>query len=280
MNTASRLDISNWKGFNWQIMSDDFIEPESESANRGRAYAGRQDGGQAHWFTTTHWSVVLPAGQANSPQAAEALENLCRTYWYPLYAYARRKGHSPEDAQDVTQGLFESLLRKDAFAKADQSKGRFRSFLLGSLEYFLKDEWKRASAQKRGGGQRVISFDEMDAETRYKCEPADPADHTKAYDRNWMGEVLRCVFRRLKAGFEAEGKPQRFEHLKPFLLDADGDYKQAAHKLGMTENAVRVAAHRLRERFRATLKEEVSNTVATPAEVDDEIAYMLALLSE
>jgi DNA-directed RNA polymerase specialized sigma24 family protein len=171
-------------------------------------------------------------------------------------------------------------LRKDAFAKADQSKGRFRSFLLGSLEYFLKDEWKRASAQKRGGGQVTTSLDTMSAEDRYKCEPSGNVDPAKSYERDCTMAVLSSVLKRLKASFEAEGKPERFEQLKPFLLDQDGDYTEAAGKLGVSVGAVRTAVHRLHKQFRETLKEEIANTVATPEEVDEEISYMLALLGE
>jgi DNA-directed RNA polymerase specialized sigma24 family protein len=268
------------KDLNWQIMSDDFIQPESESASRGRAYAGRQERGEAHSFTTTHWSVVLAAGDAQSPQSAEALESLCRTYWYPLYAYARRKNLSPEDAQDATQGFFEFFLRNNSFALADPNRGKFRSFLLGSLEHYLLDQWKRAKAQKRGGGLPIISIDGMTAEARYKSEPVETMDPAKLYDITWVGALLARVMSRLRASFEAEGKLTRFEHLKPFLLgEEDGGYTEAAKRLGLSVETARVAVHRMREEFRKVFREEIANTVATPSEIDTEIGYVMSLLS-
>lgn len=214
-------------------MSDELIPGESESATRGQSYADRLKPIQAQWFTTTHWSVVLSAGQADSAENAEALNNLCRTYWYPLYAYIRRKNFSPEDAQDITQAFLASFLEKDRFAKADKQKGKFRSFLVASLENFMKDWRKHEHAQKRGGGQPVVSIDEASAEERYRIEPADYRHPGEAYDRDCMMATLALALSRLKAGFEAEGRPQRFELLKPFLLaEEDVDYEDVARRLG------------------------------------------------
>jgi DNA-directed RNA polymerase specialized sigma24 family protein len=233
-----------------------------------------------HWFTTTHWSVVLDAAEQDPDKSYAALDKLCRTYWYPLYAYLRRKGTKPDDAQDTTQAFFERFLEKGYFTKANANRGKFRTFLLSSLENFLKDRAKHAGAQKRGAGQPLISIDEKSAEEYYKYEPANDTDPAKAYERDWAMTVLTRTLDGLRASLEKEGRGEKFEALKPFLLaEEDADYTSAAVQLNISVPAARTAVSRLRDQFREILVQEISQTVATPAEVDDEINHMISLFS-
>ena len=236
--------------------------------------------GQAR-FATTHWSVVLQARRQESPQAAQALEQLCRTYWYPLYAYVRRKGYGPTDAQDLTQEFFARLLRGNFLNTVEQRKGRFRSFLVASLEHFLVKEWVRASRQKRGGGQSILSLDEAGAESRYALEPADKLSAQKLYERRWAMTLLDQAMKRLGEECRANGKTQLFEHVKNMLSgDAqEGGYRESGAGLGMSEGAFRVAVHRLRQRYGILLREEIAQTVATEAEVDEEVRCLFAAFS-
>ena len=233
------------------------------------------------WFRTTRWSVVLLAGQGESPQATEALDQLCRTYWYPLYAYVRRKGHNPEDAQDLTQGFFYHLLKKNYLARADPDKGRFRDFLLTGLRHFLINEWDRAQAQKVGGGQIPISLDAKTAETWYGQEPATDTTPETLYERRWALTLLEQALTRLRDEQIAEGKARQFELLKSFLSGAAkaGDYDQVAEELGTTRNAVAMAVTRLRKRYRDLVREEVAHTVASPDEVQKELRWLFKVLS-
>jgi len=222
-------------------------------------------------FAATRWTIVLAAGHGTSPQAGRALEELCRTYWYPLYAYVRRRGYESHEAEDLTQEFFARLLAKKYLADVDREKGRFRSFLLASLKHFLANEWDRAHAQKRGGGQTLVS---LDAETRYQREPVDEASADKLLDRAWAVALLDQVLARL----EMESEPKQFAALKAFLTVGQDaiPYAEVAGKLGTTEGAVKVAVHRLRKRYRALLREEIAHTVASPAEIDDEIRHLFA----
>src|SRR5271166_3801912 len=203
-------------------------------------------------FATTHWTVVLAAGRGDSRQANMALEELCRTYWYPLYAYVRRHGHSREDAEDLTQGFFARLLEKNYLEGVTSDGGKFRSFLLVALKRFLANEWDRANRQKRGGGVLPLSLDWQDAESRYQITPADHLSPDKLYDRAWAVIVLEHVITRLRDENAAEGKAALYEQLKPFLMVGKSEipYAQAAAGLKMTEGAVRVAVHRFRRRYR------------------------------
>jgi len=222
-------------------------------------------------FAATRWTIVLAAGHGASPQAGRALEELCRTYWYPLYAYVRRRGYESHEAEDLTQEFFARLLAQNYLADVDRERGKFRSFLLASLMHFLANEWDRAHAQKRGGGQVLVS---LDAETRYQREPVDEASADKLLDRAWAVALLDQVLARL----EAESEPKQFAALKPFLT-AGRDaipYAEVAGKLGTTEGAVKVAVHRLRKRYRALLREEIAHTVASPSEIDEEIRHLFA----
>ena len=224
-------------------------------------------------FATTHWTVVLAAGRRSTPQSDRALEELCRTYWYPLYAYVRRHGHSKEDAEDLTQGFFAAFLRRNYLGDVRSEKGRFRAFLLAALKHFLANEHDRASRQKRGGGQAPLSLDWQNADTRYQVDPADRLSPDKLYDRAWATTLLEQVIGRLRAECVAEGKANAFEQLKPFLTVGKGDlpYAEAAASLGLNEGAARVAVHRLRRRYRELLREQIAQTLSDPADLDEEL---------
>jgi RNA polymerase sigma factor (sigma-70 family) len=230
-------------------------------------------------FATTHWSMVLSAGRSHSPEASRALATLCENYWFPLYAFVRRAGYSAEDAQDLTQEFFARLLAQHFFASADRQKGKFRSFLLAALKHFLADQWDRAHAQKRGGTQTVISFDSLDAETRYRLEPALDLTPEKMFEKQWALSLLEQVLSRLHAELVADGKSALFEALKDTLTGGRSTgYAAIGAELDMTEGAVKVAAHRMRRRYRALLREEISQTVASSDEIGDEIRYLLSCL--
>jgi len=231
-------------------------------------------------FATTHWSVVLCAGQAERAQARDALETLCRTYWYPLYAYLRRDGRTPEDAEDLTQGFFARLLEKNYLARVAQEKGRFRSFLLGALKHFICDEHDKAKAQKRGGGVEIVSLDATTAEERYRLEPLDEQSADKIFERRWAMTVLEQAASRLHASYSTEGKTALYEELQVFLSgDKDAPaYAAIAARLGLRESAAKSAIHRLRQRQRDFIREEVAQTVSTVAEIDDEIRYLISVL--
>lgn len=232
-------------------------------------------------FATTHWTVVLAAGSNDSPAAHDALEKLCRTYWPPIYAFIRRQGHNPHDAQDLTQGFFARLLEKNCIAEADRSKGRFRSFLLGTLKHFLANEWDRANAQKRGGGKLLIPIDADSVETSFGAELADQLTADKAFERRWALTLLDQVLRRLRQDFVNEGKENLFDQLKQTLTEGSRSvpYAKIAARLGTSEGAIKVAVHRLRQRYRELLRAEIASTVAVPEEVDDEIRNLFAALS-
>jgi len=224
---------------------------------------------------------VLSAGGGDSSQASVALEELCRTYWYPLYVYVRHKTHNREDAEDLTQAFFARFLEKNYLEGLTSEKGRFRAFLLAALKHFLANEWDRASRQKRGGGVANLSLDWQNAETRFGAEPVDNLSPDKLYDRAWAMTLLERVIIRLRDENGAEGKAKSFEQLKPFLMIGKGaiPYAQAASGLDMTESAVRVAVHRLRERYRERLKAEVAHTVSSPTDVDNELRHLFRVLA-
>ena len=231
-------------------------------------------------FTTTHWSVVLLAGQADSPHATDALEKLCRTYWYPLYVYVRRQGNSPEDAQDLTQNFFSRLLEKNYFAKADPDRGKFRTFLLRSMKNFLVNEWKRAGRVKRGGDLTFLSIDANVAEDRYGAEPANQSNPDAAYEQRWAVTLIEQVLTALRQEFNAADKARLFEELKGFIWGdkSTASYAEIAGHLNLTEGTVKVAVHRLRQRFRQLLRAEVAHTVARPEDVDGELRHLIAVV--
>ena len=232
-------------------------------------------------FTTTHWSVVLSAGDRESPQAADALERLCRAYWYPLYAYVRRDGSSPEDAQDLTQAFFARLLSKDYLADVRREKGRFRSFLLACLRHFLADERDRARAIKRGGGRTPLSLDAQDAEGRYMMEPKDELTAETVFERRWALTVLESARARLREDYARAGKIERFEALERFLPgeQADCTYAQAASRLGLAPGTVKWEVHQLKQRYRELLRAEIAHTVPSAEDVDEEVRHLIAVLS-
>ena len=231
-------------------------------------------------FATTHWSVVLAAGQHVSPQAAAALEQLCRTYWYPLYAFIRRQGYGAEEAEDFVQGFFQRLLARDFLKKASRDRGRFRSFLLTLLKHFLGDERDRQGALKRGGATVFVALEDEDAEARFQAELAveDTPDHF--FDRAWAQSVMRSAWGRLKAEHEADGKAEAFSRLKPFLsrVARDGEYAELGQRLGANAHAIGMAVSRLRQRYRECVRTEIAHTVTTPVEVDEEMHYLLEVL--
>jgi RNA polymerase sigma-70 factor (ECF subfamily) len=232
-------------------------------------------------FVTTHWSVVLAAGNTESPQANEALEKLCQTYWYPLYAHVRRRGNNPNDAEDLTQSFFARLLEKNYIGDVTPGVGRFRCFLLASLNHFLANEWDRAQTRKRGGGKVIFSLDESDAETRYQFEPVENVTPETLYERRWALTVLERVLAQLRAEFVATEKSELFDHLKIFLSNPKPDcsYAEIAARTGLKEGTVKVAVHRLRRRYGELLRAEISHTVSQPSEVEEEVRHLISVLS-
>jgi RNA polymerase sigma-70 factor (ECF subfamily) len=231
-------------------------------------------------FTTTHWSVVLAAGQHDCLQATQALETLCRSYWYPLYAYVRRRNYGPEDAQDLTQEFFAQWLRKNYPARADRAKGRFRTFLLHALNQFLTDQHHQANALKRGGGQVFISLDEEVPEDRYRLELQDELTPEKLFERRWAQTLLDRALARLRAEYVAEGKVEMYEVLQAFEPGEQGNcsYAEAAARLGVSESAVKSMIYRLRQRHRELVRQEIAQTVPTVAEIDEELHHLVTVL--
>jgi RNA polymerase sigma factor (sigma-70 family) len=244
---------------------------------------GPEDDVVADWrFVTTDWSCVLAAQHRSTEASRAALASLCNAYWYPLYAFVRRKGHRPHEAQDLTQGFFARLLERDYLKIVDRTRGQFRGFLLASVRHFIADEKRRERSLKRGHGKAVLSLDFADAERRYSDEPADVATPERLYQRRWALTLLERVMLRLAAEFRLAGKEGLYNELKRCLL-ASGDaetYRAIASAVGMSEGAVKVAAHRLRKRYRELLKEEISQTVATPTDVETELRDLFAILGD
>jgi RNA polymerase sigma-70 factor (ECF subfamily) len=227
-------------------------------------------------FRTTHWSLVLRAGKDSSSESTDALEKLCRTYWYPLYVYIRRQGHGPHDAQDLTQEFFARLLRLNSLEAVTPHKGKFRTFLLASLKHFLADARDAARAVKRGSGQPLFSLDDVTAEQRYRLEPATEDSPEILYDRRWVLALLEQALARLREEYATTGKIQHFEEMKTFLEGppADGDYDRVAAALGVNSGAVAVSVHRLRQRYRDLVRAEIAQTVASAEELADELRHL------
>lgn len=238
-------------------------------------------GEQGRQFLTTQWNVVLQAGGDDS-QAVRALEALCRSYWYPLYAYVRRNGHSPHDAQDLTQEFFARLLERKYLQLADRNQGRFRTFLLTSLKHFLVNDWKKGNREKRGGGRKLLSLDEQTAECRFAADPAAAQPPDSLYDRGWAAILLDRAFARLRAEFEESGKIELFECLKVFVWGDKNalSYEAMAAQLDMTEGAVKVSVHRMRQRYGELLRAEVRQTVESPGEVNEELRYLVSVIRD
>jgi RNA polymerase sigma-70 factor (ECF subfamily) len=240
--------------------------------------SGQTAGGEFH---TTHWSQVVRASAEDSPSGQEALAKLCQAYWYPLYAYVRRRGHAPHEAEDLTQSFFARLLEKEYLKQADRDRGRFRTFLLSSLGHFLDNEWDRDKTLKRGGGYSFISWDAQPSEERYREEPFHHLTPEKMYERRWATTVLEAALEELKQAYEARGRGQLFEALQIYLSGDRQAQPQAevAVRLGLSESALKVAIHRLRRNFGKCLRAQVAHTVSSPDQIDDELRHALASLS-
>jgi RNA polymerase sigma factor (sigma-70 family) len=232
-------------------------------------------------FATTHWTVVLASGRRSTPQSDHALEELCRTYWFPLYAYVRRRGHTKEDAEDLVQAFFARFLAKNYLDGLSAERGRFRAFLLASLKHFLANEWDKSQRQKRGGGVTPLSLDWQTADTQFQIAATAEPSPDKAFDREWALTLLAKVIERLRAECEADGKLKQFEALKVFLTVGKGalSHGDAAKLLGTDETAVRVAVHRLRKRYRQLLRDEIAQTLSDPAQVDEEMRALFGAFS-
>ena len=233
-------------------------------------------------FDTTHWSVVLAVRGAATADARAALETLCEKYWYPLYAYLRSAGHSAADAEDLTQGFFLRLLEKDALRAADPRRGRFRSFLLTAIKHFALNEWDRRRAKKRGGAQPILSLEFSAGEEKYQLEPRDHSTPETVYEREWALTVMARATDKLRAEFHKARKDELFEHLKVYLPPDEGGpaYAETAAASGMTEGAVKVAVHRLRQRYNDLLRGEIAQTVASPDEIEDESRHLTSTIRQ
>ena len=238
------------------------------------------DGSRSGRFATTHWSVVIAAGRRQTPESDTALASLCEIYWYPLYAYVRRQGHQPAEAQDLTQEFFARVLEKHYLQDADRERGRFRTFLLTALKRFLQNERKRAAAQKRGGGRPTLSIDFESGEERFQRELADNWTPERVYERRWALTLLNHVLNRLERDYTDRGKGPLFQRLRLFITTTTTlpSYGELAAELGMTKGAVKVAVHRLRQRYRDLLRAEIANTVSSEDDVDEELDYLLAVI--
>lgn len=232
-------------------------------------------------FEPTQWTVVLQAAQTNAPAYFEAMTQLCSVYWCPLYAYARRKGHDPHSAQDLTQEFFARLLEKNYLSAVDPAKGKFRSFLLAAMEHFLANDWRRSCAQKRGGNVTFISLDDDSAERQYLRVPADGLSPELLYEKQWATTLLQQVLARLQQEFVSSGKRPLFDHLKTFLTGEKhvGFYARLAAELNTTEAALKMAVRRMRQRYAELLRGEIAKTVARPEDVDEELRALFAALS-
>ena len=232
-------------------------------------------------FATTHWTVVLAAGQRHTPQSDRALEELCRTYWFPLYAYVRRRGHNKEDAEDLVQAFFARLLAKNYLAHLDSERGKFRAFLLASLKHFLANEWDKTQAQKRGGGAAHLSLDWQTADTKFQVAATNELSPDRAFDREWALALLAKVIERLQQECAADGKAKLFAQLKTFLMAGSSETAQSeiAQTLGLEEGAVRVAIHRLRKQYRALLRAEIAQTLTDESQVDAEMQALFGAFS-
>lgn len=229
-------------------------------------------------FATTRWTLVNAAKDGTSTEAEAALAMLCENYWFPLYAYVRRRGYACHEAEDLTQAFFARLLSKEPLADVKQDKGRFRSYLLASIKHFMANEWDRAHALKRGGGQHVTSFDTHAGEQRYQTGLADELTPAKLFDRQWALTLLDRVLTRLQSEMGSEGKANAFEAMRPFLTEGRGaiPYADVATRMGTSEAAAKVAVHRLRRRYRSMLRDEIADTVASPDLVEEELRSLFA----
>lgn len=233
-------------------------------------------------FPTTHWTLVQAVQGSDPNAAAHAMEAMCKSYWYPIYAFLRRSGHDKQNAEDLTQAFFERLVAEDSISSVRKEIGKLRSFLLGVLKRLISDQNRYDNAQKRGGGVTHISFEEMAAEERYACEPQDTRDPEWIFTHAWAHELLAGVREKLREAFAATGRAGVFEIVLPFLMwdNEPPSHKEIALKLGSSEAGTRILIHRLRTKFRDLLREEVACTVLTPSEIPDELAWLQSVLAE
>lgn len=231
-------------------------------------------------FAATSWTNVMAAQQTGSPEAAAALEKLCRTYWYPLYAYLRRKGHDPHKAQDLTQEFLYRLIKENYLGAADRRRGKFRSFLLAALNHFVSNQRDYERAVKRGGRVSFVSLDDTESETRFLREPASELSPEKIFERNWFLALFDAALARLREEQAAAGRIEVFEQLRQFVIEEAeaGDYRAAASRVNLTANAVAVTVHRLRARYKKLVQEEIVRTIADPTELEDELHRFFAVL--
>ena len=266
-----------WLDFVVAFCLDRNVPVDKDQASGNRIFPTKQTWSVA--FTTTHWSVVLEA-QGQSPAGEEALEKLCRTYWRPVYGFIKRQGAGAEEAEDLTQGFFALLLERRDFDAVRKERGRLRSYLLTSVKHFLASQQRRAMAVKRGRGQSLVRFDELSASERAEVEPTDRLSADRLYERRWALTLMEQVLRRLKDEYEVAGNAALFDWLKQLLPDEPGAPSRAeiAARLGMTENAVRQALHRFRQRYQMLLREEIGHTVAVASDIEDELRHLIAVL--
>jgi RNA polymerase sigma-70 factor (ECF subfamily) len=253
------------------------VPADGHEASRNRGDRSAQNGSVA--FATTHWSVVLTA-QDESPAAQEALEKLCRTYWRPIYSFVRRQGIRPEEAEDLTQGFFALLLERRDLSSVRKEKGRLRSYLLASVKHFLADEWRHAMAVKRGKGHWLIPLEELRESERIDVERSDRLTVDQIYERRWALTVLEQVMARLRDEYRSAGNLRFFDRMKKMLMDEPDRPSQAeiATEFEMTENAVKQAFYRFRQRYQILLREEISHTVAMPSDIEDELRHLIAVV--
>jgi RNA polymerase sigma-70 factor (ECF subfamily) len=258
------------------------MTPEPDDSTTNATPGPNPPTGYGAQFAPTSWTDVLAAQRGGSREAEAALEKLCLTYWYPLYAYLRRKGFDPHKAQELNQEFFYRLLKENYLGAVDRRKGKFRSFLLAALNHFVSNQRDHERAAKRGGGQTLISLDDTDAENRFKLEPASDLSPEKIFERNWFMTLFEQALARLREEQTAAGRAELFEQLKLFVVeDAEsGDYNNAAARVKMTPNAVAVTVHRWRERYKTLVREEVLRTVADPSEIEDELRRFFTVLEE
>lgn len=251
---------------------------KSDTTGATSAEPSSETGAARDVFATTHWTAVITAGRGSSPEAEVALEELCRTYWFPLYVYVRRQTATREDAEDLTQAFFARFLEKNYLESLTAQKGRFRAFLLAALKHFLANEWDRANRQKRGGGTTPLSLDWQDADARYQIEPVDNSSPDKLYDRAWAVTLLEKVLGRLRDENPAPEQAKQFDQLRGYLMVGTSaiPYGEAASRLNVSEGAVRVAVHRLRRRYRELLREEIGQTLSDPTQVDEEMRTLFS----
>jgi len=246
-----------------------------------RETEGNLSGSVGGEFGTTHWGVVLQAANGDCPKAALALEKLCLTYWHPLYTFVRRRGFGKEDAQDIIQGFFLQLLAHEAFKGVNPAKGRFRSFLLAALNYYISDDREKAHALKRGGGQLPVPFDFEEAEARYGLALADTWSPDKAFERQWALTILDRVLFRLEQEYRDAGRDRLFAAIKPYLVETSHStsYAEVALRLLVSEEVIKKSVQRLRQRYGVMFREEIAHTLSDPAELEDELRYLRAVMA-